>query len=139
VSDAGLITVRRLEAAMLLIGVDVGGTFTDIVFTDTEAGRTLVHKVPTTPDNPRAASLPGSSICAGFRTTARDDRSCAARGHCHVNELSSPSSSLSPDFGAGQQARLGFPDPEPPATGPCSVPRRLKLTMPGPPARTPFL
>jgi hypothetical protein len=25
-----------------------------------------------------------------------------AQGHCHVNDLSLPSSSLSPDFGAGQ-------------------------------------
>ena len=38
---------------MKLIGVDVGGTFTDLVFTDTGAsGRTLVHKVPTTPGDP---------------------------------------------------------------------------------------
>src|SRR6476620_7287244 len=34
---------------MKLIGVDVGGTFTDIVFTDTETGRTIIHKAPTTP------------------------------------------------------------------------------------------
>jgi hypothetical protein len=27
---------------MKLIGVDVGGTFTDIVFTDTETGRTII-------------------------------------------------------------------------------------------------
>ena len=33
---------------MKLIGVDVGGTFTDIVCTDTETGRTIIHKVPTT-------------------------------------------------------------------------------------------
>jgi hypothetical protein len=43
-------------------------------------------------------------------------------GHCHVNDLSPPSSSLSPDFRARQQARLAFPDPELPATDPCSVP-----------------
>jgi hypothetical protein len=65
----------------------------------------------------------------------------SASGHCHINELSPLSSSLSPDFGAGQQARLAFPDPEPPATYAYSIPRRLKLTMPSdhpflvPPAR----
>src|SRR3954468_19642127 len=51
-------------------------------------------------------------------------------GHCQFNELSPPSSSLSPDFRAGQQARLAFSDPEPRATDSRSVPRRLKLTMP---------
>ena len=30
---------------MRLIGVDVGGTFTDLVYADTEAGRTAVHKM----------------------------------------------------------------------------------------------
>jgi N-methylhydantoinase A len=44
---------------MRLIGVDVGGTFTDVVFADTEAGRTLVHKVPTTPDDPSRAVVAG--------------------------------------------------------------------------------
>ena len=33
---------------MYLIGVDVGGTFTDLVCTDTESNRTLTHKVLTT-------------------------------------------------------------------------------------------
>lgn len=41
---------------MRLIGVDVGGTFTDLVYADTEAGKTAVHKISTTPDDPRAAS-----------------------------------------------------------------------------------
>src|SRR5688572_24471167 len=33
------------EAGMRLIGVDVGGTFTDLVYADTEAGRTGIHKI----------------------------------------------------------------------------------------------
>jgi len=37
---------------MKLVGVDVGGTFTDVIFADTESGRTEIHKVPTTPDDP---------------------------------------------------------------------------------------
>ena len=37
---------------MILIGVDVGGTFTDVVVTDTETSQTAIHKVPTTPENP---------------------------------------------------------------------------------------
>ena len=37
---------------MKLVGVDVGGTFTDVIFADTASGRTEIHKVPTTPDDP---------------------------------------------------------------------------------------
>ncbi len=50
---------------MLLIGVDVGGTFTDIVFTDTETNRTLTHKVASTPDDSSRAVMRGvTEICA---------------------------------------------------------------------------
>ena len=34
------------------IGVDIGGTFTDLIFFDEESGRVGVSKVPTTPDHP---------------------------------------------------------------------------------------
>jgi len=44
---------------MRLIGVDVGGTFTDIVFADTDSGRNLIHKVPTTPDDPARGVIAG--------------------------------------------------------------------------------
>ncbi len=49
---------------MLLIGVDVGGTFTDIVLTDTNKNTTLVHKVASTPADPSQAVLRGvQEIC----------------------------------------------------------------------------
>jgi len=44
---------------MRLIGVDVGGTFTDIVFTDTETGTTHTYKTPTTPLNPTTGVVTG--------------------------------------------------------------------------------
>ncbi|MEM6487960.1 MAG: hydantoinase/oxoprolinase family protein [Pseudomonadota bacterium] len=44
---------------MRLIGVDVGGTFTDIVFHDTGDGSTRIHKVPTTPQNPALGVIEG--------------------------------------------------------------------------------
>jgi N-methylhydantoinase A len=44
---------------MKVIGVDVGGTFTDLVFADIAAGRTAIHKVPTTPDNPARGVVEG--------------------------------------------------------------------------------
>src|SRR6266478_4649033 len=56
---------RRREAAMRLIGVDVGGTFTDIVFADTATGQTLIHKVPTTRDDPSRGVVAGiAELCS---------------------------------------------------------------------------
>ncbi|MDE0112763.1 MAG: hydantoinase/oxoprolinase family protein, partial [Albidovulum sp.] len=39
------------------IAVDVGGTFTDLVFYDDESATTRVTKVPTTPANPENGAL----------------------------------------------------------------------------------
>ncbi len=44
---------------MKRLGVDVGGTFTDLIYVDDEAGRILVHKVPTTPDDPSQGTVRG--------------------------------------------------------------------------------
>ena len=44
---------------MKLIGVDVGGTFTDVVLFDSETNETAVHKVPTTPDDPSRGVMQG--------------------------------------------------------------------------------
>jgi N-methylhydantoinase A len=44
---------------MYLIGVDVGGTFTDIVLRETDTGRTLIHKVPTTQEDPSRGVIAG--------------------------------------------------------------------------------
>lgn len=44
---------------MRLIGVDVGGTFTDLVFTNSETRQTLVHKVATTPEDPSTGVMTG--------------------------------------------------------------------------------
>ena len=49
---------------MKAIGVDVGGTFTDIVYCDMETGHVAIHKVSTTPDDPSRGILQGiSEIC----------------------------------------------------------------------------
>jgi N-methylhydantoinase A len=44
---------------MKLIGVDVGGTFTDIVLLDTDSSETAIHKVPTTVDDPSRGVMQG--------------------------------------------------------------------------------
>ena len=41
------------------IGVDVGATFAGIVYHASEAERTLIHKVPTTPDDPSIGGMGG--------------------------------------------------------------------------------
>ncbi|TVQ30369.1 MAG: hydantoinase/oxoprolinase family protein, partial [Geminicoccaceae bacterium] len=44
---------------MILVGVDVGGTFTDCVLHDIATGTTVTHKVPTTPDDPSRGVIEG--------------------------------------------------------------------------------
>ena len=44
---------------MYLIGVDVGGTFTDVVLYDTVTNRTAIHKVATTPADPSEGVVSG--------------------------------------------------------------------------------
>ena len=44
---------------MKLIGVDVGGTFTDIVYTNTNESNTIIHKIPTTSDDPSIGVMQG--------------------------------------------------------------------------------
>jgi N-methylhydantoinase A len=49
---------------MKTIGVDVGGTFTDIVYCDMAANQIAIHKVSTTPDDPSRGILQGiAEIC----------------------------------------------------------------------------
>ena len=43
----------------LTIGVDAGGTFTDMFVRDTETGETYPHKLPSTPQNPADAIVDG--------------------------------------------------------------------------------
>ena len=47
-----------------LIGVDVGGTFTDFYALDEASGEQHVHKTPSTPANPALAILDGlDALC----------------------------------------------------------------------------
>ena len=43
----------------MLVGVDVGGTFTDLVLTDTASGSVAIHKVSTTPADPSIGVVEG--------------------------------------------------------------------------------
>src|SRR5436853_463675 len=44
---------------MKRLGVDVGGTFTDLIYVDDETGKILVHKLATTPDDPSQGTVQG--------------------------------------------------------------------------------
>lgn len=44
---------------MRLVGVDIGGTFTDLIMTDTDRQQTWIHKVPTTVDDPSRGMIAG--------------------------------------------------------------------------------
>ena len=44
---------------MKIVGVDVGGTFTDIIMVDTKTGREYIHKVPSTPGRQDKAVVRG--------------------------------------------------------------------------------
>ena len=49
---------------MIALGVDVGGTFTDLVLADLAHGKVTVHKTPSTPSNPALGVVTGvRAIC----------------------------------------------------------------------------
>src|SRR6476620_2603442 len=50
---------------MKRLGVDVGGTFTDLLYVDDEAGVIRVHKLPTTPDDPSEGTVRGIQELTG--------------------------------------------------------------------------
>jgi 5-oxoprolinase (ATP-hydrolysing) len=54
------------------LGVDVGGTFTDLIYLDDE-GAVRVHKVPSTPADPSAATMAGAlELCSAAGVEPRD-------------------------------------------------------------------
>lgn len=56
-----------------IVGVDVGGTFTDFTAWNEETGRTHVHKRPSTPHNPAEAILNGlDELCVANRIGKAD-------------------------------------------------------------------
>jgi N-methylhydantoinase A len=60
---------------MKTIGVDVGGTFTDLVFCDMESGALAIHKVSTTPQDPSQGVMTGiRELCSENGVDPRDIR-----------------------------------------------------------------
>jgi N-methylhydantoinase A len=44
---------------MKLLGVDIGGTFTDLILANLDSGQTYIHKVPTTVEDPSMGMVTG--------------------------------------------------------------------------------
>jgi len=57
---------------MRLVGVDVGGTFTDLVLADTETGTVTIHKVSTTPEDPSIGVAEGVAVLCDRAGIARE-------------------------------------------------------------------
>lgn len=50
---------------MIVVGVDIGGTFTDLMLYDTGSGAVRAHKVPSTPAEPERAMIDGlTELCS---------------------------------------------------------------------------
>ncbi len=60
-------------AARYRIGLDIGGTFTDLVLLNEATGEVRLHKILTTPDDPAAAALQGvADVCRAAGLTPAD-------------------------------------------------------------------
>jgi 5-oxoprolinase (ATP-hydrolysing)/N-methylhydantoinase A len=60
---------------MKRVGIDVGGTFTDLIYVDEDQGQVVVHKLPSTPSDPAQATLLGlDDVCerAGVEPASLD-------------------------------------------------------------------
>lgn len=58
---------------MKLLGVDIGGTFTDLILADLDNGQTYIQKVPTTVDDPSEAMMSGIEQLCQRAGVAVDD------------------------------------------------------------------
>ena len=65
---------------MKIIGVDVGGTFTDVILTDTTTGQQYVHKVPSTPQSQEIAVVEGIEGLLRNHNVTPDDVSLVVHG-----------------------------------------------------------
>ena len=55
------------------VGIDVGGTFTDLYLLDEKGGSIVRHKLPSTPDNPYEAPIKGIQEILGMAGAAPAD------------------------------------------------------------------
>ena len=78
--------------ASLRIGIDTGGTFTDIVCVDDKSGVMRVTKVASTPSNPAVALVRGVHAILGQCGAGVDDLAVLAHGTTVATKASATSS-----------------------------------------------
>jgi len=55
------------------VGIDIGGTFTDLILVDEDTGTVTIDKVPSTPDDPARAAVQGlHALCARAGVAIRE-------------------------------------------------------------------
>ena len=67
-------------STMKVIGVDVGGTFTDVILVDSKTGMQYVHKVPSVPNNQDIAVIKGIEEVLANNSLERDDVNLVVHG-----------------------------------------------------------
>ena len=65
---------------MKIIGVDVGGTFTDVILRDATTGHQYVHKVPSTPENQEIAVIRGIDELLSKHNLSHEEVSLVVHG-----------------------------------------------------------
>ena len=90
-----------------MIGVDVGGTFTDFFAFDDTDDRIVLHKVPSTPANPAQAVIAGLRELHPARRRSRRDHPALAR-HDGCDQRADPAARR--QGRAGGHGRLSRPD-----------------------------
>src|SRR5882672_10256566 len=88
----------------LWVGVDVGGTFTDVFGVDDVDGRTYVHKVQSTPADPSEAILAGVDGLLSANGFAAADLGQLAQGTTVATKFADPAQGWT--RGPGNDARL---------------------------------
>ncbi|HEX6936007.1 MAG TPA: hydantoinase/oxoprolinase family protein, partial [Actinomycetes bacterium] len=73
--DAPDVTSRRIR-----IGIDTGGTFTDVVALDTATGELVTTKTPSTPANPADGFLDGMRKVLGLMSTGGEEVGSVSHG-----------------------------------------------------------
>ncbi len=69
-----------MQSSSYRVAFDIGGTFTDLVLLDEHTGRTVLHKLLTTPENPSKGSLEGINQLVALEGTSLSALSLAVHG-----------------------------------------------------------
>jgi len=119
----------RTRSSRLVVGIDTGGTFTDVVFRD--GSRTGTYKLLSTPDDPARAVLTALGTLFGTRRADRITYGTTVATNAMLERRGARTALLTTEgfedvLEIGRQARPSLYDLEPAKPAPL-VPRRLRL------------